>query len=53
MDKRNRKRQAIVCSSCGAEVIVVKDCECDDCGIVCCGEPMEPKGGQPGGCCGC
>lgn len=26
------------CSKCGALVEVLKDCSCDNCGIVCCGE---------------
>ena len=29
------------CSKCGAMVEVLKDCSCDNCGIVCCGEKME------------
>ena len=29
------------CSKCGALVEVLKDCSCDNCGIVCCGEKME------------
>lgn len=29
------------CKSCGAMVKVIEDCSCEDCGIVCCGEPME------------
>ncbi len=28
------------CTKCGALVEVLKDCECDNCGIRCCGEPM-------------
>ena len=28
------------CNKCGATVEVLKDCTCDNCGIVCCGEPM-------------
>ena len=41
--KRQREGQTLVCGGCGAEVVVVKDCECDDCGIICCGKPMEMK----------
>ncbi len=29
------------CKSCGAIVKVVKPCNCPNCGIVCCGKPME------------
>ena len=29
------------CAKCGAMVEVIKDCECDDCGIKCCGEQMQ------------
>ena len=29
------------CSKCGATVRVIEDCNCDNCGIVCCGEPMQ------------
>lgn len=29
------------CQSCGAMVKVLKDCDCENCGIVCCGNPME------------
>ena len=29
------------CKSCGALVKVLKDCECDNCGIKCCGEEMK------------
>lgn len=28
------------CMKCGALVEVIKDCECADCGICCCGQPM-------------
>ena len=28
------------CSKCGATVKVIKDCNCTDCGIKCCGEEM-------------
>ena len=30
-----------VCKKCGALVDVIKDCTCDNCGIRCCGEPMQ------------
>lgn len=29
------------CSKCGAIVEVIKDCNCDDCGIKCCEEKMK------------
>ena len=29
------------CKSCGAMVRVLKDCNCENCGIKCCGEEME------------
>ena len=29
------------CMSCGALVKVLEDCNCDDCGIKCCGEQMK------------
>ncbi len=28
------------CNSCGATVKVLKNCNCKDCGIICCGEKM-------------
>lgn len=28
------------CKKCGAMVEVLKDCTCDNCGIICCGENM-------------
>ena len=29
------------CNKCGAIVKVIEDCNCEDCGIVCCGVPMQ------------
>ncbi|MBQ7579374.1 MAG: desulfoferrodoxin [Clostridia bacterium] len=29
------------CKKCGATVEILKDCTCNDCGILCCGEKME------------
>ena len=29
------------CKKCGAIVKVIEDCNCEGCGIICCGEPME------------
>ena len=37
-----REGKILVCSSCGAEVLVVKDCHCP-CGFVCCDAQMEEK----------
>ena len=28
------------CFNCGATVEIIDDCECDNCGIHCCGKPM-------------
>ena len=28
------------CIKCGALVRIIKDCKCNDCGIICCGEAM-------------
>lgn len=28
------------CKNCGATVNVLEDCTCNNCGIICCGEPM-------------
>ena len=37
------KNELIVkkCNKCGATVKVLEDCNCQDCGIVCCGKPMQ------------
>ena len=29
------------CNKCGALLKVFKDCNCDNCGITCCGEQLE------------
>lgn len=29
------------CLKCGAQIEVLKDCNCNDCGIMCCGEQMK------------
>ena len=29
------------CIKCGAIVKTIEDCKCDNCGIICCGEPMK------------
>lgn len=29
------------CLKCNALIKVIEDCNCEDCGIVCCGEPMK------------
>ena len=47
MGKSNRggkKMKELVlkrCKKCNALIKVLEDCKCEDCGIVCCGEPME------------
>ena len=28
------------CKKCGAQIEIIKDCKCDNCGIKCCGETM-------------
>lgn len=28
------------CLKCGALIEVINDCNCNECGITCCGEPM-------------
>ena len=35
------KQKFLRCEKCGAIVGVVKDCDCDNCGIQCCGEKMK------------
>ncbi len=37
------KKELIIkkCKKCGALIHVIEDCTCKDCGMVCCGEPME------------
>ena len=37
----NRELVLKKCESCGALVKVLMDCECDNCGIKCCGEQMK------------
>ena len=36
------KRELILkkCDHCGAMVEVMQDCQCADCGLICCGKPM-------------
>ena len=29
------------CKNCGATIKIIKDCTCNDCGIICCGEHMQ------------
>lgn len=43
------------CPKCGVEVTVTKDCGCNDCNIICCGQPMTPVKDSPksGSCCCC
>lgn len=39
----NMKNELVIkrCSSCGATVDVLEDCNCKGCGIICCDKPME------------
>lgn len=37
----NNELELKKCLKCGALVKVLKDCDCDDCGIKCCGEQMK------------
>ncbi|MCS7249310.1 MAG: hypothetical protein N2323_07035 [candidate division WOR-3 bacterium] len=46
--KKAKKTEALegpiyTCSVCGAEVIVTKDCTCESCDLICCGQPMIKK----------
>jgi hypothetical protein len=34
------KGSKLSCKECGLQVMVVDDCGCDPCDLVCCGEPM-------------
>ncbi|MCD4701382.1 MAG: hypothetical protein K8S24_05935 [Candidatus Aegiribacteria sp.] len=47
-----KKGDVLVCSKCGVELEVTKNCECSDCEIVCCGTAMEVSE-KPSGCCCC
>lgn len=29
------------CNQCGALIEIIKDCQCEECGILCCKEPMK------------
>ena len=51
--KTTKTGNVLRCEKCGAEVTVTKGCDCDDCGIVCCGQPMAQTKEKPkdGGCC--
>ena len=43
-DWRNFMKNELIikkCTSCGATIKVLDDCNCDNCGIVCCSKPME------------
>lgn len=35
-----KKGEKYVCSACGMVITVDKECECDPCGINCCGQSM-------------
>lgn len=41
--KGDNMRELVIkkCLKCGATVKVIEDCNCKDCGISCCGEPMK------------
>ncbi|MCK9431935.1 MAG: hypothetical protein M0R00_03135 [Candidatus Omnitrophica bacterium] len=36
-----KKGDKYVCNYCGMTVTVADPCDCESCGISCCGEPME------------
>ncbi|MCD4775677.1 MAG: hypothetical protein K8S15_06440 [Candidatus Aegiribacteria sp.] len=46
-----KKGDVLTCSECGLELEVKKNCECKYCEIICCGKPMNLKGGTSGCCC--
>lgn len=49
-----REGETLVCSECGVELTVTRDCECGgECEIICCGKPLQPKEKPSGGCCCC
>uniref|UniRef100_A0A7V4E3E6 Desulfoferrodoxin N-terminal domain-containing protein n=1 Tax=candidate division WOR-3 bacterium TaxID=2052148 RepID=A0A7V4E3E6_UNCW3 len=37
------KGPVYVCSVCGAEIMVTKECNCEACDFICCGQPMTKK----------
>ncbi len=47
------KGAVLVCSECGVELEVIKNCECSNCEIVCCGKAMEVKEKSSGDSCCC
>ncbi len=46
-----KKGDVLVCSECGVELEVKKNCGCSDCEVICCGTPMEVRENSSGGCC--
>ncbi len=46
-----KKGDVLVCSECGVELEVTKNCDCSNCEIVCCGSVMEVKVKSSGGSC--
>jgi hypothetical protein len=38
--KTVKKGSTLSCKECGLQVMVVDDCGCDACDVVCCGEQM-------------
>jgi len=41
--RKHKKGNVYLCSVCGLEVKVNTPCDCDDCGIICCGQVMKLK----------
>lgn len=41
--KAHKKGMEYVCKECGLEVKVNNPCDCEECGIICCGKVMVPK----------
>lgn len=49
-----REGQVLSCSKCSVELTVTKACCCQECEIICCGEPMRVKPEEKkSGCCCC
>ncbi len=45
------KGDILVCSECGVELEIKKQCDCSDCKIICCGKTMQVKAKSSGCCC--
>jgi len=41
--RKHKKGNEYECGVCGLEVKVNIACDCDDCGIICCGQVMKLK----------